>query len=158
MPTLLTPEAIDFYATLGDNREQILNYVKANDGVWFAGFLEQMSKLFVKQKVFSIYSKLFASQSLDIQPAFFQLTRTLYSDVGNNAIKQTSLLPSISKKVLVIFGEQDPYLNTGVAKAFHSLFGNSELYLLQNAGHFVQLDRPRKVAKIILHHFSLDDR
>jgi haloalkane dehalogenase len=49
----------------------------------------------------------------------------------------------------VIFGARDRALNPRVAKNFASLFPNSELHLLDDAGHFVQVDQPREVADLI---------
>ena len=40
----------------------------------------------------------------------------------------------------IIFGAADPYLNKGVAQKFHELFPASDLFLLPNARHFVQMD------------------
>ncbi len=50
----------------------------------------------------------------------------------------------------IIFGEADPYLNADVTRHFHSLFPNSELFLLPKAKHFPQLDEPEEVARLIL--------
>jgi haloalkane dehalogenase len=44
----------------------------------------------------------------------------------------------------------DPYLNAGVAKRFHQLFPTSDLFLLPNARHYVQIDAPAEVARLIL--------
>jgi haloalkane dehalogenase len=52
--------------------------------------------------------------------------------------------------VRIVFGEADPYLNAGVARHFHDLFPNSELFLLPTARHFPQLDEPEEVARLIL--------
>jgi pimeloyl-ACP methyl ester carboxylesterase len=49
----------------------------------------------------------------------------------------------------VIFGARDRTLNPRVAKNFASLFPNSELHLLDGAGHFVQVDQPQEVADLI---------
>jgi pimeloyl-ACP methyl ester carboxylesterase len=37
-----------------------------------------------------------------------------------------------------------------VAKRFHQMFPNSELFLLADARHYVQVDQPEKVAGLIL--------
>ena len=50
----------------------------------------------------------------------------------------------------IIFGDADPYLNKGVAQRFHELFPTSDLFLLPGARHFVQMDEPREVARLIL--------
>jgi pimeloyl-ACP methyl ester carboxylesterase len=43
-----------------------------------------------------------------------------------------------------------PYLNSGVAQRFHELFPTSDLFLLATARHFVQMDEPEEVARLIL--------
>jgi haloalkane dehalogenase len=55
-----------------------------------------------------------------------------------------------NQPVRVVFGAADPYLNPRVARGFHGLFPTSELFLLPDARHYVQLDEPRQVARLIL--------
>jgi pimeloyl-ACP methyl ester carboxylesterase len=52
--------------------------------------------------------------------------------------------------VRIIFGDSDPYLNKGVAQKFHELFPGSDLFLLPGARHFVQMDEPQEVARLII--------
>ena len=63
------------------------------------------------------------------------------------------MIPNLKKfrrPVRIIFGDADPSLNSGVARTFHELFQGSELFLLPGAQHFVQLDEPEQVARLIL--------
>jgi haloalkane dehalogenase len=64
---------------------------------------------------------------------------------GASAICAASAGPSA-----VIFGARDRYLNPRVARNFAALFPNSELHLLDGAGHYVQVDQPERVADLIL--------
>jgi hypothetical protein len=41
-------------------------------------------------------------------------------------------------------------LNAGVARTFHRLFPRSELFLLAEGRHFVQIDEPEQVSSLIL--------
>jgi haloalkane dehalogenase len=50
----------------------------------------------------------------------------------------------------VIFGSRDRSLNPRVARQFADLFPNSQLHLLDDAGHFVQVDQPQQVAALML--------
>jgi pimeloyl-ACP methyl ester carboxylesterase len=61
-----------------------------------------------------------------------------------------STLKDFQRPVRIIFGARDPYLNKGVAQKFHELFPASELLLLPNARHFVQMDEPEEVARLLL--------
>jgi haloalkane dehalogenase len=51
--------------------------------------------------------------------------------------------------VHIIFGADDLYLNSGLARDFHFWFPHSTLDLIPQAAHYVQLDRPEEVVKII---------
>jgi haloalkane dehalogenase len=64
--------------------------------------------------------------------------------------KQISRMRSFARPVRIIFGEADPYLNKRVARKFHDLFPTSELFLLPGARHYVQIDEPEEVARLIL--------
>jgi len=83
------------------------------------------------------------------RPAFFRLNVDLLSAVRsrNEKIPQ---LREFRRPVRIIFGDADPSLNKGVAQTFHELLPESELFLLPGAQHFVQLDEPEQVARLIL--------
>ena len=59
-------------------------------------------------------------------------------------------LREFRRPVRIIFGAADPYLNKGVAQKFHELFPESELFLVPGARHFVQMDDPEQVGRLIL--------
>jgi haloalkane dehalogenase len=81
--------------------------------------------------------------------AFFGLNQDLRTTVaaGTAAIPR---LQRFNRPVRVIFGAADPYLNARVARRFHELLPTSELHLLPGARHFVQMDEPAEVARLIL--------
>jgi pimeloyl-ACP methyl ester carboxylesterase len=83
------------------------------------------------------------------RPAFFRLNEDLLGTVRAGS-KVAANLKEFSRPVRIIFGASDPYLNKGVAQRFHELFPTSELFLLRNARHFVQMDEPGEVARLIL--------
>jgi pimeloyl-ACP methyl ester carboxylesterase len=59
-------------------------------------------------------------------------------------------LREFRRPVRIIFGDADYTLNSGVARTFHEFFPGSELFLISGARHFVQLDEPQEVARLIL--------
>lgn len=59
-------------------------------------------------------------------------------------------MKAFRRPVRIIFGAKDRYLNTGVARRFHELFPTSDLFLIAEAKHFVQIDEPEEVARLIL--------
>ena len=63
-------------------------------------------------------------------------------------------MQQFKKPVHIIFGADDPYLNSGVATEFKRLFSASSLHLLPGAGHYVQLDEPAKVGRILREQLS----
>jgi pimeloyl-ACP methyl ester carboxylesterase len=59
-------------------------------------------------------------------------------------------LRAFTRPVRIVFGGADLYLNKGVAQSFHELFPTSDLFLLPDARHFVQMDEPGEVSRLIL--------
>jgi haloalkane dehalogenase len=81
--------------------------------------------------------------------AFFGLNEDLLPTVAS----RTANIPRLrrfDRPVRIIFGAADPYLNRRVARRFHQLLPTSELLLLNGARHYVQMDEPRQVARLIL--------
>jgi haloalkane dehalogenase len=94
-----------------------------------------------------LYRQFAASPSA--HEAFFGLNRDLLPTVAAG----TATVPRLrhfGRPVRIIFGAADPYLNPRVARRFHELFPTSELFLLEGARHYVQLDEPQQVARLIL--------
>ena len=87
-------------------------------------------------------------QFLPARPAFWRLNDDL---LGTVLIRRRRIadLRRFGPRVQVIFGARDRYLNPRVARNFAGLFPNSELHLLEGAGHYVQVDQPRQVADLI---------
>lgn len=83
------------------------------------------------------------------QPAFFGLNNDLPHTVIAGTRKM-QMLKEFKCPVRIIFGDADPYLNRGVARRFHELFPTSDLFLLAGARHYVQMDEPEEVARLIL--------
>jgi haloalkane dehalogenase len=83
------------------------------------------------------------------RPAFFRLNEDLLPMVQS----RTQMIPKLKefrRPVRIIFGDADPSLNSGVARSFHEFLPGSELFLIPGARHFVQLDEPEQVARLIL--------
>jgi len=93
-------------------------------------------------------------QFLPARPAFWRLNDDLLGTVLTRR-RRISELRRFNPPVRVIFGARDRYLNARVARRFAALFPRSELYLLPDAGHYVQVDEPQRVADLVLagwHH------
>src|SRR5215472_12543594 len=82
-------------------------------------------------------------------PAFFRLNVDLLPAVRSRN-EMIPRLKEFRRPVRIIFWDADPSLNAGVAWTFHEFLPESELFLIPGAQHFVQLDEPEKVARLIL--------
>jgi haloalkane dehalogenase len=83
------------------------------------------------------------------RPAMWRLT----DDLLGTVLSRRRRIPELRRfqpPVRVIFGTGDRYMNPRVARQFAALFPNSQLHLLDGAGHFVQVDQPQQVAALIL--------
>lgn len=93
-------------------------------------------------------------QFLPARPAFWRLNDDLLGTVLSRR-RRLGQLRRFDPPVRVIFGAADRYLNARVARDFAGLFPDSELHLLDGAGHYVQVDDPQRVAALMLgewHH------
>ncbi|MFJ9865901.1 alpha/beta fold hydrolase [Streptomyces sp. NPDC101165] len=82
------------------------------------------------------------------RPAFWRLNDELLVAVFSRR-RRLPELRTFEPPVRIVFGARDRYLNVRVARQFADLFPNSELRLLDDAGHFVQIDEPERVADAI---------
>jgi haloalkane dehalogenase len=83
------------------------------------------------------------------RPAFFRLNEDLLPMIRSRT-KMIPKLREFRRPVRIIFGDADYTLNSGVARTFHEFLPESELFLISGARHFVQLDEPEQVARLIL--------
>src|SRR5262249_15722693 len=88
-------------------------------------------------------------QFLPARPAFWRLNDDLLGTVLTRR-RRIPQLRRFAPPVRVIFGARDRSLNPRVAKDFAALFPNSELHLLDSAGHFVQVDQPQHEPDLIV--------
>lgn len=152
MPTLRPPEAIWLFST-----PVVRNFARPVSrmfGHWIFRrmYRWQVGGFFRDAEVRDRFLPLLYQQfdaTPSARPAFFRLNEDLLPTIRS----RTDRLPKLRefrRPVRIIFGEADPYLNAGVARRFHELFPGSELFLLPAARHFVQMDEPAEVARLIL--------
>src|SRR5690242_14816511 len=115
-------------------------------------YVWQVGKFFRDADVRNEYVPLLYEQfdaSPSARPAFFRLNEDLQPSIRS----RSTMIPRLgefARPVRIIFGDADPYLNKGVAESFHRFFPTSELFLFPGARHFVQIDEPDEVARLIL--------
>jgi haloalkane dehalogenase len=88
-------------------------------------------------------------QFLPSRPAFWRLNDDLLGTVLTRR-RRIPQLRRFAPPVRIIFGARDRSLNPRVARNFAALFPRSDLHLLDDAGHFVQVDQPQQVAGLIV--------
>ncbi|MBM4435735.1 MAG: alpha/beta hydrolase [Actinobacteria bacterium] len=80
--------------------------------------------------------------------AFHAISDELVEQIGANQ-RQLEVLAAVRCPTLLLWGADDPYLNTAAARHLHRLLPGSELRLLPRAGHFPQLEAPEAVATAV---------
>jgi haloalkane dehalogenase len=152
MPTLRPPTAIWFFSTpvirsLARPLSRMFGHWLFRRMYWrqVGSFIRDANVR--REFVPLLYQQFDATPSA--RPAFFRLNEDLRPTVRS----RTTRIPKLKefrRPVRIIFGDADPSLNKGVAQTFHDLFPRSELFLLPGAGHFVQIDEPERVGRLIL--------
>ena len=150
--TLRAPEAIDLFSTPSFKNSMISWFARQSDSQFRSGVKDQLLKFMADKPYREKYINVFQFQAPRMRDAFLTLNKNLRAEVLARK-KQVTKLGKFTKKVLIIFGAKDIYLNVGVAKWFQKIFQNSNLHLIDNAFHYVQIDAPKKVSKIILSSF-----
>jgi len=152
MPTLRPPEAIFLFST-----PLVRNVARPISGmfghlIFRRMYWWQVGRFFRDAEIRNQFVPLLYQQFDAIpstRPAFFSLNQDLLSTIRSGS-RTAFKLKKFGRPVRIIFGDADPYLNKGVAQKFHELFPTSDLFLLPNARHFVQMDEPEEVARLIL--------
>jgi pimeloyl-ACP methyl ester carboxylesterase len=90
-----------------------------------------------------------AAESLAMRPAFFDLAGRLYDEITARA-PAIPRMQAFQRPVSVAFGADDPYLGLAMAADFAAQFPHARRVDLPAANHYVQLDRPADVARVIL--------
>jgi haloalkane dehalogenase len=152
MPTLRPPEAIFLFSTplvrvVARPVSAMFNHLIFRRMYWW-----QVGRFFRDAEVRDRFVPLLYQQfdaTPSARPAFFRLNEDLLPTIRARS-KGASSLKDLTRPVRIIFGDADPYLNKGVARKFHELFPASDLFLLPGARHFVQMDEPEEVARLIL--------
>jgi pimeloyl-ACP methyl ester carboxylesterase len=152
MPSLRPPEAIFLFSTpiirtVARPMSSMFGHLIFRRMYWW-----QVGRFFrdteVRDQFVPLLYQQFNSEP-SARPAFFRLNEDLLTSVKAGTAT-ASRLKEFARPVRIIFGDADPYLNKGVARKFHELFPGSDLFLLPGARHFVQMDEPEEVARLIL--------
>jgi pimeloyl-ACP methyl ester carboxylesterase len=152
MPTLRPPEAIFLFSTplirsVARPISGLFNHLIFRRMYWW-----QVGRFFRDAEIRNEFVPLLYQQfdaTPSARPAFFRLNEDLLPTIQSGT-QMAPRLKEFRRPVRIIFGGADPYLNKGVAQKFHELFPESDLFVLPTARHFVQMDEPKEVARLIL--------
>jgi haloalkane dehalogenase len=154
-PTLRLPELIELFATPGlkaltdailESPEQ-LAWVLRFQQKKFLETLPEKHKASFESVLAPIINDTFMKQPSS-GPAFVQMTSHILEEVTRNT-KRIPEMEALDMPIKLIWGGNDPYLSTDVAKDFRSHLKHSSLHVIP-AGHWLQVDAPAQVAKEML--------
>lgn len=154
-PTAKYPEFIELFATtnLKALTQAILR--SPEQFAWVLNFQRNQFQEHLSDDHKAYYSK-FLGPIIDANfrnqpssgPAFAQMTSGLFEELAKNT-KRINKMWALDIPVKLIWGENDPYLNYGIAKHLQSLLKHTSLHVLP-AGHWLQIDIPQQVAGVML--------
>jgi haloalkane dehalogenase len=111
-------------------------------------FRAQVSRFFSREAARRSFLPLFEHDFPAARPGMFGLTATLLQTAAARTAN-VARMQAYPRPVTVAFGADDPALNPQVARGLAASFHGARLELLRDAGHYVQLDQPDRVAEII---------
>jgi haloalkane dehalogenase len=112
-------------------------------------YLWQVGKFMHDKAVRAEVAPQLCAQLAPALPAFWRLNEDLLGTVFSRRWRVPAMC-RFTRPVRIVFGAGDRYLNPKVARRLHSLFPVSDLTLLESARHYVQVDQPAAVARLIL--------
>lgn len=148
MPALRRPPAIALYSTPGV-RNLARAIVRRLPNLDRRIYAWQVGGFIQDPRIRADVVPVLYSQFGPSRPAFWQLNEELISAVTRR-LKRVPDMRRFDRPVQIIFGGRDRYLNSRVAREFANTFPRSDLHLIDEAGHYVQIDRPDEVARLIL--------
>jgi haloalkane dehalogenase len=152
MPTLRPPEAIWLFST--PVVRNVARFIAGLFDYWVFRWMYwwQVGRFFRYPEIRDEFVPLLYQQFDALpstRPAFYRLNEDLLPTLRSRS-KMIPRLKEFRRPVRIIFGDADPYLNKRVAEKFHEMLPTSDLFLLPGARHFVQMDEPEEVARLIL--------
>jgi pimeloyl-ACP methyl ester carboxylesterase len=151
MRSLRPPEAIWLFSTPGVRT--LSRWLSRRFGNWLFRrlYFWQVGRFFRDEQVRAEFLPLLYQQFTQrpsAQTAFFGLNVDLLPTLRRRT-ERAGELRRFQRPVRIVFGSDDPYLNSDVARDLAALFPQAELHLLPGARHFVQMDEPARVAREI---------
>lgn len=131
-----------------DLRDQFVAAIGTDDLMTRALFRAQLGLFFSSRSRERLYLPIFEHDIPTARAGLIGLTEKLLENIVARAAN-VPRMQAYTRPVSIAFGADDPFLDPTLAQAFHAAFPGSRLELIEEAGHYVQLDQPRRVAEII---------
>jgi haloalkane dehalogenase len=147
-PTLKAPDAIEFYSKPGWLRDLATWGATKAPSRFEGGLASQLNQFISTPTIRDKFVPIFVHDGAYMRPAFFSSVAYLWAEIEARE-KELPKMRAFAKPVQIIFGENDPSLNPGVAADFQKIFKNSKVTMIKDAGHYVQLDKPEAIADLI---------
>jgi len=154
-PTLRWPEFVEIFATKTLNELALAIAQKPEVFGWLLNWQREQFRLQLPEKQQAHYQEFIGpliEENFTKQPgagmAFVQMAAQLNDEVSRDT-KRYPELEALELPVIIIWGQHDPYLNSGMAKELKSHLKHASLHLL-TAGHWLQSDIPEQLAQIML--------
>jgi pimeloyl-ACP methyl ester carboxylesterase len=90
------------------------------------------------------FAPLLAAMSADVRPATLVRELALMAEAD-----QRDLLPRIAVPTLLVWGEQDARSPLSVARQFDEAIPDTQLVVIEGAGHISNLERPERVNQVV---------
>ena len=152
-PTLKLPELIELFATTNLKALTSKLLQSPDQFGWVVDFQRNRFQASLSDKHKERYNA-FLGPVIDRNfrggavSAFAQMTGHLFEDITRNTTRIPEM-EALVNPVKLIWGENDPYLDVGVAEDLRSHLSDASLHRIP-AGHGVQIDEPELVASAML--------
>ncbi len=146
-PFLTPPKGIELHADPSLQAAELA--VEGNAAATEAYFRFQMGEFLVPSEIKADTIDRLWDLFGEARPAFMAMNDKLYAEVAERG-SRVDEIRSLTVPVDIVFGGLDPYLSADLAVEFDQIFANSTLTIVEDAGHYVQIDAPEIVASAIL--------
>lgn len=154
-PTVHWPELIELFATPSLKALSSAILQAPEQFGWVVNFQRESFKAALAEKHKARYDAFLGSvidenfrRQPGAGPAFAQMTAQFFEELTRNTAR-LPLMEALDIPVKVIWGENDPYINLGVAEDFRAHLKHASLRVIP-AGHWLQIDEPELVAREML--------
>jgi haloalkane dehalogenase len=142
-PTLRPPEAIWLFSNPATSA--LADAAMADPEAGRSLYTWQVGSFIVDDHLRSVLVPEYWARFQRAIPAFRELNRVLIGDVTARAANDPKLR-AFPGRVELVWGTRDPYLNTGVGTALAERFPHATFTGVDDAHHYIQVDRPDAVA------------